>query len=159
MIHQKKSILLCFTFISIFIFYGNKSLAASIIHPEDVASEKINSPSKDYMRADVFVQLSIKEFSAMTGQKLNGLQKIFFKASQKSVRKDLKSNPELLITDYFDPVKQKFKLDTLWFVLGIMIGPLAILFSFTSRRSKMSRKSAFLGFLVFALWFSFLFII
>ncbi len=156
---RKKSLQLFFIFVAVFIIYGNETQAASIIYPQKVFSEQTTTPAKDYLRADVFVHLSVKDFSAMTGKKLNVLEKIFFKASQKKIKSDLKTNPDLLITDYFDPVKEKFKLDSLWFILGIMIGPLAILFSFTSKRNKMSRKSAFLGFLVFAVWFSFLFII
>lgn len=153
---QRNAFQFLLIFGAVFIFFNNHVQAASIIFPQKV---EIITPAIDYKRADVFVNLSRKEFSALTGMKLNILEKLFFKVSQKKIRKDLKRNPDLLITEYFDPVKQKFKLDPLWFILGIMIGPLAILFSITSKQNKMSRKSAFLGFLLFVVWFGFFFFI
>lgn len=140
------------------LFSANRTLAASLIYPQKTLTESSVINSGDILRADVYVTLSVKEFSRISGQKLTLLEKLFFKASQQKLKKGLKRNPDLLVTEYFDPVKKKFKLDTLWFVLGFMIGPLALLFAWTSKRNKTSRKSAFLGFLVFVLWFGFLFV-
>jgi hypothetical protein len=159
MILRKKAIQFSLIFAAVFILFNYTIQAASIIFPQKALAEEIKVPETDYRRADVFVNLSVKDFSAMTGVKLNIIEKLFFKISQKQIRKDLKRNPDLLISEYYDPVKQKFTLDSIWFILGIMIGPLAILFSITSKRNKNSRKSAFLGFLLFVVWFSFFFII
>ena len=155
---RKNHFLPLFFITALCLFYGNNMQAASVIYPQQLLSENATTPSKDISRADVFVTLSVKDFSAATGQKLTLIQKIFFKTAQKKLRKDLKRNPDLMVTDYFDPVKKKFKLDSLWFILGIMIGPIALLFAWTSKRNKTSQKSAFLGFLVFILWFGFLFV-
>lgn len=141
------------------LFSGNISIAATIIHPGENHYRQNAFSEKENLRADVFVKMSAKEFTALTGKKLNLLEKIYFKVSIKKIKRDLKKNPDLLITDYYDPLKKKFKLDSVWFVLGIMIGPLALLFAHTSKRNKASRKSAFLGFLIFVVWFSFFFII
>lgn len=145
-------------FIHFFLFTGNTIRAASVILPKSGSIVPPPNAPNNVMRADVFVQLTVKEFTSLTGKRLTLIEKIFFKAVQKKMKRELKNRPGLLITDYYEPVKQKFKLDELWFILGIMIGPLAILFSMTSRRNKMSRKSAFLGFLIFLVWFGFLFV-
>ena len=140
------------------LFNGNKVQAASIIYPQHLLSENAITPSKDILRADVFVTLSLKEFSAVTGQKLNLVQKLFFKAVQKRLKKDLKRNPDLMVTDYVDPVKKKFKFDSLWFILGVMIGPLALLFAWTSKQNKDSKKSVLLALPIFLLWFGYVFL-
>lgn len=150
-----------FTFlftVVICLFSANRTLAASHIYPQKNLTEASAINSEDILRADVFVTLSAKEFSRMTGQKLTLPEKLFFKASQQKLKRELKKNPELLVTEYYDPVKKKFKLDTLWFVLGIMIGPLALLFAWTSKRNKNSWKSALLGLPLFVLWFGYLFL-
>ncbi len=141
----------------LFIFYGNNVKAAAIV-PHQLISEKETISSNDLSRADVFVILTAKDFASLIGQKLTLIQKIYFKVAQIRLKKDLKSNPDLLVNDYYDHVKKKFKFDSLWFILGMMIGPLAILFAWTSKRNKTSQKSAFLGLLVFVLWFGFLFV-
>ena len=140
------------------LFNGNKVQAVSIIYPQHLLSENAITPSKDILRADVFVTLSLKEFSAVTGQKLNLVQKLFFKAVQKRLKKDLKRNPDLMVTDYVDPVKKKFKFDSLWFILGVMIGPLALLFAWTSKQNKDSKKSVLLALPIFLLWFGYVFL-
>ena len=156
---QKINPLLSFLFILvIFLFTTNGIRAASIIYPQQVLSEKSVVSPNNTIRADVFVTLTVKDFTRITGQRLTLVEKLFFKATQQKLKRELKRNPELLVTDYFDPVKKKFKLDSLWFILGVMIGPLALLFAWTSKRNKVSQKSAFLGFLVFVLWFGFFFV-
>jgi hypothetical protein len=112
----------------------------------------------DYLKTAVFVKLSPKEFSSLTGAKLNFLQKLYFKSVQRKLKRELKKNPDLLITEYYSRDQQKFKFDALWFVVGAFIGPLAILFAFTSRQPKNNRVSAALGCVLFILWFGFLFI-
>ena len=126
---------------------------------------KTEIKNPDYLKASVFVNLSAREFAAVTGKKLNFLQKIYFKVIQRQIKRDLKKNPDLLIHDYFDQKKAKFKFDLLWFVIAAFIGPLGVLFAYTSyhqKKDKTTRKdkitSAWLGFLFFVLWFGFLFV-
>lgn len=142
----------------LFIVYGNNVQAASIIYPQQLLSEKGNTTSKDILRADVFVTLSVKDFRAITGQKITLIQKLFFKTVQNKLKKDLKINPDLMVNDYYDPVEKKFKLDPLWFILGIMIGPLALLFAWTSKQNKVSKKSVYLALPLFVIWFGFAFV-
>ena len=119
----------------------------------------------DYLKASVFVHLSAREFAAATGYRLNFFQKIYFKVIQRQIKRDLKKNPGLLINDYLDQKKGKFKFDFLWFIIGAFIGPLGVLFAYTSKTQKKEATtkkdkitSAWLGFLFFVIWFGFLFV-
>ena len=88
--------------------------------------------------SSVFVTMSAQEFAAATGKKLNFFEKIYFKVIQRQVKRDLKKNPDLLISDYFDPKKDKFKFDLLWFVIASIIGPIRSIVSlyFTPETKK-----------------------
>jgi hypothetical protein len=121
----------------------------------------------DYLKASVFVNLSAREFAAATGYRLNFFQKIYFKVIQRQIKRDLKKNPDLLINDYFDQGKVKFKFNLLWFIIATFIGPLGVLFAYTSphlpqKKDATTRKdkitSAWLGFLFFVIWFGILFV-
>ena len=117
----------------------------------------------EYLHASVFVKLSAKEFAVITGKKLDLPQKIYFKIVQRRLKHELKKNPDLLITKYYDTQKAKFKFNALWFVIAGFIGPLGVLLAYTykPRKGGPARKdvitSAWLGFAGFVLWFGFLF--
>lgn len=138
---------------------GSFSIARPI-----VAENYISSVNSDYLRASVFVSLSAKELGELTGKKLNLPQRVYFKVIQRRLRHELKENPDLLITRYYDPKKAKFKFDALWFVIAGFIGPLGLLLAYTSKQRKggPTKKnkitSAWLGFIFFVLWFGFSFI-
>jgi hypothetical protein len=142
-------------FLGLFIFSQNNT-AASFIYPKSVNTNTVNG--MDYLKASVFVKLSAKEFSSLTGTKLNFLQKLYFKSVQRKLSREVKKNPELLITEYYSPANHKFKFDALWFVVGAIIGPLGILFAFTSKQPKSNRISAAMGCILFVLWFGYIFI-
>jgi hypothetical protein len=137
--------------------------AFSVIRPA-ANKNKTEITTPNYLKASVFVKMSAQEFGAATGTKLNFFQKIYFKIIKRQVRRDLKRNPDLLITDYVDQKTGKFKLDPLWFVIGIIIGPLGVLLSYYSHQQKNGpdkkdrTTSAWIGFGIFVLWFGFLFI-
>jgi hypothetical protein len=124
---------------------------------------EIRSP--DFYKASVFVKMSPAEFAAATGKKLNFFEKIYFRVIQRHIKHDLKANPDLLINDYLDPKKVKFKFSLLWFVIGTIIGPFGVLFAYTSRQQKKETTtkkdkitSAWLGLILFIIWFGFLFV-
>ncbi|MEO6219084.1 MAG: hypothetical protein ABIO81_01555 [Ginsengibacter sp.] len=135
------------------------SIVKPLIEENNIIAKKI-----DYLKAAVFVKLSVKEFETITSKKLNVPQKIYFKIVQRKLKHELKKNPGLLITDYYDPKKSKFKFDFLWFVIAGFIGPLGVLLAYTSkpRKGGPARKdiitSAWLGFAGFVLWFGYLFL-
>lgn len=135
-----------------FLLFSASSGAAVLMQGRDSAS----APMSD--RADVFVTLSVRDFENLSGHKLSLVERMYMKRVQKTLRRQLKKNPDLTITEYVDPVKKKFKLDPMWFTTGIIIGPLALLFAATSKQSKEIKKSAFLGFLIWTVWVGYAFI-
>ena len=148
--------------LSIFLSLQNSN-AFSVIRP--LANDsKIEMRTSDYLKASVFVKMSAQEFAAATGTKLNFFQKIYFKIIKRQVKRDLKKNPDLLITDYVDQKTGKFKFDALWFVVGAIIGPLGVLLSYYSHQQKNGPNkkdrttSAWIGFGLFVLWFGFMFL-
>lgn len=154
------------TIIIILIFLSCQNSFSFSIVRTSANGDKTEFKNPDYLRASVFVNLSASEFAAATGKKLNFFQKIYFKVIQRQIKRDLKKNPDLLINDYFDPKKDKFKFDFLWFVIASIIGPIGVLLAYTShqkqKKETTTRKdkitSAWLGFLFWVLWFGFLFI-
>lgn len=115
-------------------------------------------PIPQYLKASVFVNLTRSEFEVLRGKKLSFLERLYFRSAQRKLRKELKQDNNLLITKYYDEAKGKFKIDGLWFVIGAAIGPLGILFSYTSHQPKNFRTSAILGTVIFIAWFGYLFL-
>lgn len=147
--------------LSIFLSQQN-SYAFSVIRPLPGNKTEIKTP--DYLKASVFVKMSASEFAVATGTKLNFFQKIYFKIIKRQVKRDLKKNPDLLITDYVDQKTGKFKFNALWFVIGAIIGPLGVLLSYYSHQQKNGPNkkdrttSAWIGFGLFVLWFGSIFL-
>lgn len=109
------------------------------------ASAKVNKTeikNLEYLKVSVFVNVSAKEFAAATGNNLIIFQKIYFKVIQRQIKRDLKKDPYLLINNYFDQKKRKFKFDLLWFIIAAFIGPLGALFAYTSHQKKDKKTSA-----------------
>src|ERR1700712_2204011 len=98
---QKFLSALAFIILSICLF-NQDGFSFSIVR---ISSNEIKPEVKDpgYLKASVFVNLSAKEFAAITGKKLNFFERIYFKVIQRQMKRDLKKNPDLLINDYFNP--------------------------------------------------------
>jgi hypothetical protein len=154
-----------FRALSIFIlasfFYSQTGYSFSFVKISPPTTE-VKSP--DYLKASVFVNMTATDFAIATGKKLNLMDRLYFKIVQHKIRKDLKKNPDLLITDYFDQKKGKFKFDALWFITGAFIGPLGVLLAYFSHQQKNGPlkkdriTSAWLGFAFFIIWFGLVFI-
>lgn len=111
----------------------------------------------DYLLVKNFISMTVSEFQTASGHKMNIFQKMYFKKLQRKLsRLDAPANASIL--SHYDVQKGKFKFDLLWFVLGCIIGPFALLFAFTSKQKKNKRLSALIGFGVFVLWFGWLFL-
>ena len=132
----------------------NYSQALSIhFNSHAVPTSKVNV---DQLYARDVVNMNARQFSFATGHQLNFLQKIYFKVLKVKLRSEVKKNPDLQLNKYYESTKGKFKLDSLWFIIGAIIGPLGILFAFTSKQPKNKRISAVLGTIVFIIWFGLL---
>ncbi|MEO6814418.1 MAG: hypothetical protein ABI172_10840 [Ginsengibacter sp.] len=158
---QRKLKLLIVILAGSFIFCQNGN-SASFIYPlpAPVLNNKIDK--NDFLKPSVFVNLSSKEFTSLTGQKLSLIEKLYFKSVQRKLRRELKKNPDVIISKYYAQKTGKFELDPLWFIIGTIIGPVGVLFAFISKHIKAKRKndiiSAALGCVAFILWFGFLFV-
>jgi hypothetical protein len=143
---KKIKLLLLATF-SIYAFAGvNMSYGFSIIKP---AANEPASALK-YIKASEFVKLSVKEFSDLSGKKLNMFQKFSFKITKMKMKHDLKKNPDLKVTDYFQD-GTTFRLDILWLILGILIGPIGVLLAYLTKQEKYKITSSWIGFAVWLL--------
>ena len=133
---MKKIKLLLVAVFSIYAFSGvNMAYGFSGIKP-------VESPavaSLKYLQASEFVKLSAKEYTALTGKKLNFLQRLSFSVTKMKMKRDLKKNPNLKITDYIDADSTTFQIDALWLILGVLIGPIC--------RNYFSRGSVYVYFL------------
>ncbi|MEO6136765.1 MAG: hypothetical protein ABIP35_16540 [Ginsengibacter sp.] len=139
-------------------FFFNWSYASVIIPNANGLESKNVTASPAYQNASMFVKLSAKEFEKARGEKLNFMEKLYFKTVQRKLKRELKQDPDVTISQYYDVKKEKFKLDSLWFVIGAIIGPLGILFAFTSKQKRNFRISAALGSILFFIWFGYLFL-
>jgi hypothetical protein len=98
------------------------------------------------LKASEFVKLNARDYSRLTGKKMSLLDRISFEVLKMRIKKDLKKNPDLLITDYADTKKEKFKLNGLWFALGLFLGPFAVIAAYLSIQKKNKVNSAWIGF-------------
>lgn len=135
-------------------FAGMKASASTIV-PKDLDS---TVPTVHYLEPAYFVTLTVARFEDLSNTHLNFFQRIFFKKAQKKIKKELKKNQKVSIHEYYDTQKGRFKFDFLWFVIGTIIGPFGLLFSFTTKQPKANKISALMGLPVFVLWFGYLFI-
>ena len=99
----------------IFILSISSSHAASIINPESALT---GSPSK-YLKASEFVKLSPDEFSRLTGKNLNSIERVSFRLLKHRMKRDLKKNPALMVSEYFKPAKKK--MSNVLFIILIAI--------------------------------------
>ncbi|MEO6868139.1 MAG: hypothetical protein ABI168_00755 [Ginsengibacter sp.] len=150
---MKKYLFLIFC-LQIFCSYNSQALS----FVDNAHSVIVLQGQVDQLYVRDIVNMNAKQFSLATGHQLNFFQKVYFKVLKTKLRTAVKKNPDLLLNNYYEPKKGKFKLDSLWFIIGAIIGPLGILFAFTSKQPKDKRISAVLGTIVFVLWFGFLFI-
>ena len=108
-------------FLCIF-FHGNETFATSIIVPATVTSNLHNNLPVKYLNASEFVKLSARDFSSLSGIKLNLFQRLSFGITKLRIKHDLKKSPDLKITDYKSINEKGRKFNLLWFILG-MAGP------------------------------------
>ncbi len=80
----------------------------------------------NYLKASEFVILTIKDFSLITGKKLNLWNRLSFSILKIKLRHDLKKDPKLNVNDYF--TKKGGRHLSIWIILLSIVGVLLILF-------------------------------
>lgn len=150
--HLPKSIMKRYLMLFMLIFFYQFSIGSIMMH-----TNIYHTPTPEYLKTANFIKMSRAEFEAASGHKLSFAEKLYFKKIQRRLAKT-EITADATISKYYDQEKGKFKLDMVWFVLGLIIGPFAILFSYTSKQSKMKRTSALIGTVGFIIWFGWLFL-
>lgn len=154
---MKKITLLFFAAFSMFALCGtNTTYGFSIVKPAP-ASEPASLQVLRYLNARDFVNLSVKDYTALTGKKLNFFQRLSFKVTKMKMKHDLKKNPNLTLTDYIDADgSTTFKIDILWLLLGLILPVIGVLIAYLTKQEKYKITSAWIGlgaFLIVALVF------
>lgn len=146
---MKKIKLLVLAVFSIYAFSGvNMAYGFSVIKPVANTEAPMSLAASKYINVSEFVKLSAKEYATLTGKKLNFLQRLSFNLTKAKMKRDLKKNPNLKITDYIDSDGTSFKLDALWLILGVLIGPIGVLLAYLTKQEKYKITSSWIGFAV-----------
>lgn len=144
----------------------NSSFGFSLVKPKAnniLPSENLYGK---YINASEFVNLSVKEFSLLTGKKLNFIQRLSFRVAKLRMKHDLKKNPNLKITDYIGKEEKGKSFDVGWFLIGLgspligvvigavilslipffilAIAPLVV--AYATKQNKIAKKSVWIGF-------------
>lgn len=112
----------------------------------------------EHLKTNVFVGMSANDFEMASGKKINLFQKMYFKKLQRKLA-STKYDESSTIVEHYDVKKGKFKFDPVWFIIGAIIGPFGLLFSYTSDNPTRNKHiSAAIGLGVFILWFGWIFL-
>ncbi len=118
-----------------------------------------------YIYASEFVKLSVKEFSLLTGKKLNFVQRLSFNVAKLRMKHDLEKNPNLKLTDYINKQGKGSSFDSVWFLLGmagpaiglvlsvitfsilpfIILGVAPVVTAYATKQNKTAKKSVWFG--------------
>lgn len=143
-------------------FPERKSYGFSVIVRPNPNSNTRDKLSPKYLNAAEFLKLSAHDFSKLTGKKLNLIQRISFQIEKLRLKHDLKRNPDLKITDYFQGSEKTGRFNFLWFIVGLaapifglLTGSLVLFFiialapvatAYISRQNTINKKSVWIGF-------------
>jgi hypothetical protein len=98
----------------------NTSFAIAISKPGNIEKPAITQLLNN-LKASEFVKLSVKDFSLITGEKMNLWNRLSFSFLKIRMKHDLKKNPDLKVNDYYAK-KGKKHLSVWWFVgIGVVI--------------------------------------
>ncbi len=88
-------------------------------------------------RAGDLVKLSPKQFSELTGKKMNVYERLSFKAIKLKMKHDLKKNPNLTLQDYYRHVGKKGH-GTGWLILIVVVFILLLIVLFAAGSVRIS---------------------
>lgn len=115
---MKKSVLVIFC---LFSFYNLNKVHAAFSTSEIPVTN--NQPWKN-LKAVEFVKLSAKNFSKLCGKKLTLKEKISFQVLKMEMKKEIKKNPNLTVSEF---LSHKKKLGTGWIILICVVGTVLLL--------------------------------
>jgi hypothetical protein len=103
------------------LFFTMSAFPATALSPKPV------DPSDQFyagQKASVFLKFTASDYSLMTGKKMTLGQKLAFKVMKIKLKKELKKNPDLLLSDFY---KQNKRMGTGWIILLAVISTLLLL--------------------------------
>ncbi len=103
----------------------NTSFAFAISKPRSIEKPGIIKFSNNLNASD-FVKLSAKDFSLITGKKMNLWNRLSFSFLKMRMKHDLKKNPDLKVNDYY--AKKGKKHLSVWWIVGIGVVILLLIF-------------------------------
>lgn len=119
---MKKITILFLGFLLLLTVSGSNAFSFSI-------AKSRSSELLKYEKGSEFIKLSFKQFAKLTGKKDNVWNKLSFGIMKARIKYDLKTNPDLILSDYNKP---KHKISPglkalLWIVAGFIILYLLVL--------------------------------
>ncbi len=100
------------------IMHANNSFAFAISKPPIAEMPTYIGTN---IKASEFVRLSANDFSRLSGKKLSLWNRLSFSVLKMRIKHDLKSNPNLNMSDYYSK-KAKGRVSVWWFVgIGVLL--------------------------------------
>ncbi len=85
-----------------------------------------SNKSLQFLKVSDFIKMSEKEYSDLTGTKMNIWKKTSFSLLKLKMKHELKTNPNLTLNNFYN-TKSKHRLATVWVVLLTVVGVLLLL--------------------------------
>ena len=112
-----KLLLLCLVFVFTVV---NICHGSAVIKPSRSIEDTSAAPAAKYLQVKEFLHLSAKEFSAITGKKMNVFDRASFYILKRKVKHDYKRNSDLQLTTYFYNAGKMHLSKGVWIALGIL---------------------------------------
>lgn len=107
--------------------------------PEDTAKVNVITHNDlEYSLPSIISEMPVKDYEMITGKKMNFFQRLVFKLEQKVLRSRLNNR------------EADYKFNGWGFVLGLLYGPIGLIAAVIFSKSRNFRKSALLGFEIWA---------
>lgn len=100
------------------------SFAFAISKPYNIENPGLSNFSNN-LKASDFVKLSAKDFSLITGKKMNLWNRLSFTFLKMRMKQDLKKNPDLKVNDYY--AKEAKKHLSVWWIVAIVVVSIVLL--------------------------------
>ncbi len=77
-----------------------------------VSNPSATPPNSNHLKLADYINFSPADFESFQGKKMNIIDRISFKILKMKIRKELKKNPNMLVSEYYSKRMQKRVVDT-----------------------------------------------
>ena len=133
---------------SIAAFFAMQSFVVPANEHPSIHIGLLGSANPFGMSLQKFTELSTKEFSTITGKKMNFFKRIEFRAMQHRIKHDLKKHPDATWGNYVkfnSKGEASFSFNWGAFALGFLLWPIGVLIALLAFEDKQAWKSALIG--------------